>query len=84
MYFSVDRIVNGKAELMGEDKRPLSVSVELLPPGTKEGDMLFYGSHGFVAAPDKTAERRGRVADMLEQLLHTEEKADGEPEDGDA
>ena len=38
------------------------------------------------AAPDKTAERRSRVADMLERLLHMPEDdgpdAAGEPDDG--
>ncbi len=70
MFFSVDRIVGGKAELMGEDRSPLTVPVNMLPPGTREGDMLFYGKDGFCAAPDKTAERRGRVADMLGKMLH--------------
>ena len=69
MFFSVDRIGGETAELMGEDKRSLTVPVSLLPAGTREGDMLFYGREGFVAAPEKTAERRSRVADMLGKLL---------------
>ncbi len=69
MFFSVDRIVGSKAELMGEDRSPLTVPVAMLPPGTREGDMLFYSKNGFSAAPEKTAERRSRVADMLAQML---------------
>lgn len=70
MFFSVDRIIDGKAELIGEDKRPLTVPVSMLPPGTREGDMLYYANGAFTPAPDKTAERRSRVADMLERLLY--------------
>ncbi|MDL2214162.1 DUF3006 domain-containing protein [Clostridia bacterium OttesenSCG-928-O13] len=81
MFFSVDRIVSGKAMLIGEDKRPLEVSVDLLPPGTKEGDMLFYGKDGFSPAPDKTAERRTRVAGMLGTLLQMEDDAEDDPTD---
>lgn len=69
MFFSVDRIISGKAELIGEDKRPLAVPVDMLPPGTREGDMLYYSNGAFTPALDKTAERRSRVADMLERLL---------------
>lgn len=74
MFFSVDRIVQGKATLVGEDKKPLEVPVAMLPPGAREGDMLYYGKAGFEPAPDKTAERRSRVAGMLELLLERPEE----------
>ncbi len=70
MFFSVDRIVSGQAELIGEDGKPLRVPASMLPPGAKNGDMLWYENGSFTAAPDKTAERRQRVAGMLGQLLH--------------
>lgn len=76
MFFSVDRIISGKAELMGEDRRTLAVLLEMLPPGTREGDMVFYGKDGFSPAPDKAAERRSRVAEMLGHLLHTSDDDD--------
>ena len=69
MFFSVDRFEGDMAELIGEDGKPLAVPADSLPPGTREGDMLYYGREGFTLAPDKTAERRARVADMLERLL---------------
>lgn len=69
MFFSIDRIVSGKAELIGEDRKPLQVPVDMLPEGAKAGEMLFYSNGKFTLAPDKTAERRSRVAGMLGALL---------------
>lgn len=69
MYFSVDKISGKLAELVGEDKKPLTVKTSMLPPGTRQGEMLYYNKGRFFAAPDKTAERRTAVANMLEKLL---------------
>ncbi len=77
MFFSVDRIISGRAVLIGQDGKPLEVPVNMLPNGTKEGDMLYYGKDGFTPAPEKTAERRSRVAGMLGVLL----RGMHEPED---
>lgn len=76
MYFSIDRIVQGSAALVGEDGKPLEVPQSMLPQGAKEGDMLLYHKGVFTAAPEKTAERRKQVADMLAHLL-------GHPEDAE-
>lgn len=70
MFFSIDRIVGDIAVLIGEDGRALEVPVAMLPVGAKAGEMLYHGNEGFSLAPDKTAERRSRVAGMLELLLH--------------
>lgn len=70
MYFSIDRIIKGKAMLIGEDKKPLEVPLSLLPGGVKSGDMLLYTSSGkFVLAEERARERREGVADMLATLL---------------
>lgn len=70
MFFSIDRIImGGKAELIGEDRKPLQVPVDMLPEGAKPGDVLFYSNGKFTPAPEKTAERRSRVAGMLGMLL---------------
>lgn len=76
MFFSIDRIVGGRAMLMGEDNKPLEVGVDLLPPGAKAGDMLYYEKGRFTAAPNKTRERRERMADVLGQLLRNREEAE--------
>lgn len=74
MYFSVDRIIKGKAMLIGEDRKPLEVSLSLLPPGTKSGDMLIYTNSGkFIQAEERARERREGVAEMLGILLKAED-----------
>lgn len=77
MYFSIDRKTAGKAMLMGEDKKPLEVPADMLPPGAKEGDMLLYQNGRFLPAADKTRERRERVSEALAMLLKRGEAVDG-------
>ncbi|MGD9560476.1 MAG: DUF3006 domain-containing protein [Oscillospiraceae bacterium] len=74
MYFSIDRFEGERAVLMGEDGKPLEVGRAMLPDGARAGDMLYYHKGRFVLAPDKTGERRERVADMLGQLLRGREE----------
>lgn len=69
MYFSIDRIVSGRAMLIDEDKKPLEVPADMLPAGAKEGDMLFYAKGKFALDAKKTAERRERVGETLAMLL---------------
>lgn len=85
MYFSVDRIIKKRAVLIGEDKKPLEVPLDMLPGGIKTGDMLYYDRGGFILTPDKAAERRERVAEMLEVLLKTPDapQTDEETQAGD-
>lgn len=78
MYFSVDRIIKGKAVLIGEDRKPLTVPLDMLPAGTKSGDMLLYTNSGkFIQAEERARERRQGVAEMLGVLLKAEDD-DGE------
>ncbi|NLW78788.1 MAG: DUF3006 domain-containing protein [Ruminococcaceae bacterium] len=74
MFFSIDRMASGRAVLMGEDGKPLEVGIDLLPPGAKAGDMLYYDKGRFTAAPEKTRERRERMADVLARLLRNREE----------
>lgn len=74
MYFSVDRIVSGKAMLIGEDGKPLEVPVSMLPKGAKEGIMLWYEKGKFTLDEGKTEERRAQVAEMLGILLNSEDE----------
>lgn len=74
MYFSIDRIVKGKATLIGEDKKPLVVSQSLLPAGSKSGDVLLYKNGKFVNDTEKTLQRRQRMGEMLTTLLYTKEE----------
>lgn len=69
MFFSIDRIVQGTAVLIGEDKLPLEVPAAMLPQGAVAGDVLRYENGAFLPAPEETAQRRERVAAMLEKLL---------------
>ena len=77
MFFSIDRIVEGRAVLEGEDRLLQEVPAELLPPGACEGDVLWRGEDGFHPAPEETKARRARLSGMLGQLLGTHGK--GEP-----
>lgn len=83
MFFSIDRIVDGVAMLIGEDRKPLEVPAHMLPNGAKEGDTVRYRNGMFFPAPEKTAERRAMVADMLALLLQGDEEDEGEDEDED-
>ena len=77
MLFSVDRIIGGTAVLIGEDQKPLEVPLSMLPQGTKSGDMLYYEENCFQQAPEKAAERREAIAEMLGKLLaHGEDTKD--------
>lgn len=69
MYFSLDRIVSGKAMLLGEDGKPLEVPLSMLPEGAQNGDMFFFENGKFTKDENKAKERRERVAEMLEVLL---------------
>ncbi len=69
MYFSIDRIVQGQAMLIGEDEKPMEIPVWMLPDGAKSGDMLLYTRGKFVLAEERAKERRQGVADMLGILL---------------
>lgn len=76
MFFSIDSIIGGYAILVGEDGRPVDVPAANLPAGAKSGDMVFYSDGKFRPAPNKTAQRRERVAGTLELLLrHGDEAA---------
>ncbi|MDL2294469.1 DUF3006 domain-containing protein [Ruminococcaceae bacterium OttesenSCG-928-D13] len=80
MYFSIDRKIGQRAMLTGEDRKPLEVPLEMLPPGAKEGDMLLYEGGKFYPAPGKADERRRQVGEALAMLLRQGGNSD---DDGD-
>ena len=54
----------------------MDVPTANLPAGAKSGDMVFFSDGKFRPAPNKTAQRRERVAGTLELLLrHGDEAA---------
>lgn len=73
MYFSIDRKTGERAVLIGEDGKALEVSLAMLPPGAREGDVLRHESGAFAPAPKKTEERRRQVGEALARLLRGNE-----------
>ena len=74
MLFSIDRIVGKTAELVGEDRKMLTVPSKMLPKNARAGDMLRYENGVFLPAPDAAAARRAAVSEMLSILLHTDDE----------
>lgn len=73
MLFSIDRIIGGNTVLIGEDRKPLEVPSKMLPKNARSGDMLEYIDGKFIPAPDKAAQRRETIGQMLSLLLNTED-----------
>lgn len=78
MYYSVEAISDGLAQLAADDGGRLQVAAGQLPPGTALGDVVQREGCGFLPAPEETQRRKAHVQALLEKLLHRE--ADGEKE----
>ncbi len=75
MFFSVDRIEQTHAVLIDEHGTPLQVPCRVLPEEAKDGDMLFYQNNTFSLDPQRTAQRRKTMAEVLRHMLkHGEEQ----------
>lgn len=69
----VDRIVNGKAVLLGSRRQQTILPLKDLPPGVREGDILLNGR----PSKRETTQSKGRVQDLLGQILGKKKPADG-------
>lgn len=69
MEYSVDSVQQQQATLVGRDGQILQLPLGDLPPGTVEGDVVLWQEGSFVPAPEKTAQRRAQVADLLAGIL---------------
>jgi len=67
MKATVDRIEEGIAVLIDreDDTRHISIPAPLLPPGTREGDILTLT---LACDEEATAAARARVAGLIEKL----------------
>ncbi|MFA4850785.1 MAG: DUF3006 domain-containing protein [Methanoregula sp.] len=67
MKATIDRIEEGIAVLISVEKDPvhMTVPVSLLPPGTKEGDIVTIGIDRDEGA---TAASKDRVSSLIEKL----------------
>ena len=61
MKLIVDRIVGNIAVLEKEDLTHVEVSIDILPFGTKEGNVLAFDGSTYVFDVDSEAEARARI-----------------------
>ena len=66
MYYSVDRIEENTAVLEDDNGKRRSISLLLLPEGTKECDILFEEENGVFMKDDAEKERRQK---LIEEML---------------
>ena len=67
MKATIDRIDEGIAVLISVEKEPvrMTVPVSLLPPGTKEGDIVTIGID---RDEETTEDSKDRIASLIEKL----------------
>jgi len=71
--WSVDRIEAGVAVLEDQQRRHLSLPVEQLPEGAREGDCLRRSDKGgFLLDSEETARRKARARDLFRSLTQAE------------
>ena len=74
MEFTLDRIEDGVAVLIGDDEKIYECSPGVLPEDVREGDVLssdeYPGSADFAPAvlPEKRRERSERIKGLFEKL----------------
>lgn len=70
MKYSVDRVEEGLAVLVGDDGETLVVELSLLPEGTDEGSVLDGDpENGFTTDIDEQIKRRKENFDLLNSLF---------------
>jgi hypothetical protein len=69
MKYAVDRIENNIAILENiEDKNIIEISLDLLPNGVKEKDILKLENENYVLDNDEKEERLRRIKEKMERL----------------
>ena len=64
----IDRIEGGAAVCEGEDRAMREITLDLLPQGAAEGDVLREGPEGLWIDREETARRRRRLARRAERM----------------
>lgn len=70
MSWSLDRIEENLAVLIGDDEKQIIVPIDQLPAGVKAGDCFTVSDGQYVYDPQETENRRNRIS-YLEQLLRS-------------
>lgn len=68
MLYSVDRMEQGIAVLVGEDGAGVDVPLAALPRGIKSGDMVRLCEGEYVLDNDAAAARRRQILDLQNRL----------------
>lgn len=66
--YSVDRIEGDYAVLVGEDKSNVTVSLDRLPAGIKEGNVLRFEGGAYSLDSAEEQQRRSRILALQEKL----------------
>lgn len=69
MYYSVDKMEHGIAELLDDEGNVKVVEASFLPAGVREGDVVYYEENRYTAAPYETERRRKETQEILKRLL---------------
>ncbi|MEE1320346.1 MAG: DUF3006 domain-containing protein [Acutalibacteraceae bacterium] len=75
MNYAVDRIEEGIAVLETEEMTHISISVEKLPPGIKEGTVLSFDGVNYIIDNEAEAERKKAMLNK-QMLLFKKTKKD--------
>lgn len=74
MKYTVDRIEEGIAVLEKEDLTHISISVENLPQGVKEGSILIFDGVNYIIDTVSEGERRKSVLEKQNLLFKRTKK----------
>lgn len=74
MLYAVDHIADAVSVLVAEDERVIQVKTDLLPKGTKEGDVLRKEQNTYIIDEVETEKARKRIQDLLDNLLQNKNK----------
>lgn len=69
MKFTVESIEDNIARLENENNETVFVKCSLLPPETKEGDILIFDGEKYMVDTDATVKRRKAVYEKFDRLF---------------
>lgn len=73
MFWSVDRIESGQAVCIGDTEQQRVLPLSALPPGTKEGTVLWEEKGVYRIDREEETRRRERIAALLAGVTRKEE-----------
>ena len=75
-FYTVDRIEEGIAVLFDDDENKTEISLEGLPEGVKEGDILSFDpeNDAYAIEKEKTAQKKADLSERLSNLFKKKEE----------